>query len=99
MQDPEPVDLGKSYYYTQFSGPKRPKVLKSDTFYYVPLYDTLKALLQNPDVLNEILHPHQCDDKLSDFCYGLVYKSHPLFSSDPYGLQIIGYYDELEICN
>ena len=28
-----------------------------------------------------------------------VYRNHPLFSADPYALQIIAYYDELEICN
>ena len=29
----------------------------------------------------------------------MLYKSHPLFSVDPYALQIIGYYDDLEVVN
>ena len=36
---------------------------------------------------------------MEDFCDGSLFKNHPLFSVDPYALQIIGYFDELEICN
>ena len=36
---------------------------------------------------------------LNDFCDGQVYRDHPLFSSDPTALQIIGYYDDIEVCN
>lgn len=47
----------------------------------------------------------QCPDRvhtngvLEDFCDATLFKAHPLFSEDQYALQIIGYFDELEICN
>lgn len=48
----------------------------------------------------QILNGHkQDDDLLGDYCDGSVYKSHPLFSSDPTALQIIIYYDDVEVCN
>ena len=36
---------------------------------------------------------------LSDYCDGEHFKHHPLFSQNPSSLQIILYYDELELCN
>ena len=36
---------------------------------------------------------------LSDFCDGELFKAHPLFSTDLFALQIIAYFDELEVCN
>ena len=39
------------------------------------------------------------DDLISDYCDGDAYKSHPLFSTDPHALQILLYYDDLEITN
>ena len=36
---------------------------------------------------------------LKDFCDGTTYCGHPLFSSNPNALQIIFYYDDLEVCN
>ena len=36
---------------------------------------------------------------MEDYCDGLQYKQHPLFSIEPHSLQIMLYYDELEICN
>ena len=36
---------------------------------------------------------------MEDFCDGALYKNHPIFSSDPLALQVIAYYDELELCN
>ena len=36
---------------------------------------------------------------MEDYCDGNRFKSHPLFSTDPYALQIIAFYDELELCN
>ena len=36
---------------------------------------------------------------LSDFCDGSLYNTHPMFSSDPLALQVIAYFDELEVVN
>lgn len=39
------------------------------------------------------------NDLMSDVCDGELFRSHPLYSSDPLALQIILYYDDVEICN
>lgn len=39
------------------------------------------------------------DGVIEDFCDGQLFKQHALFSQDPFALQIIAYYDELELCN
>ena len=36
---------------------------------------------------------------MEDFCDSKVAKSHPLFSQDSKALQILLYYDEIELCN
>ena len=71
-----------------------------DTYFYVPLLETLKTLLSCEDILYEMLNPHNAgNEHYSDFCNGSHFKTHPLFSADPYALQVVGYYDELEIVN
>lgn len=40
-----------------------------------------------------------CDGLIEDFCDGLLFSEHPLFSRVPHALQVIAYYDELELCN
>lgn len=35
----------------------------------------------------------------SDFSDGSIYKNHPVILKHPSALQIVGYYDELEVCN
>ena len=99
MQEPQEISLGESYFANRFSGSKWQKVSCTDKFYFVSMLDTLKCLLSHEEYQAEVLNPHQSNDKLGDFCDGTAYKVHPLFSNDPQGLQIIGYYDELEIVN
>ena len=36
---------------------------------------------------------------LGDYCDGSIYKNHPLFSTDPKALQIMLYYDDVEVVN
>ena len=36
---------------------------------------------------------------LSDYCDGSVYKNHRLYSLDEQSLQIMMYYDDVEVCN
>ena len=36
---------------------------------------------------------------MGDYCDGLLFKSHPLFSAHRNSLQLIIYYDEVEVCN
>ena len=40
-----------------------------------------------------------CSGLLYDFCDGEIYKRHPVFSSDKCALQIILYYDDVEVAN
>lgn len=39
------------------------------------------------------------DDLLGDLCDGSYFKEHPLFSKHKNSLQILLYYDEVEVCN
>ena len=39
------------------------------------------------------------DGIISDFCDGDRYKNHPLFSRDPWAIQILIYYDDVEVVN
>ena len=92
--------FGEPYYTDQFQGTKR-KVLKYDKFYYVSLLELLPLLIKNKNVFNVITAPHFSADlsKLKDFCDGSIFNEHPLFSTDPSALQIIAYYDDVEITN
>ena len=86
----------------RFSGDKREQVLRWDTIQYVPILSTLSKLLENEDIIDQIdTFPERIrnDGKIEDFCDGRVFKTHPLFSIDKSALQIVAYYDELELCN
>lgn len=74
-------------------------MLKADKFYHIPLLQTLEQVVTHSDVWYELNTSRERSAYLQDFCDGSLFKSHPLFSLDVNGLQIIGYYDELEICN
>lgn len=76
------------------------KVRRTDKFYSIPLCSILEKLMNLDSYQAEILNPHQSSENtLRDFCDGSFYKSHPLFSCDPHALQVIGYYDDLEVVN
>ena len=48
----------------------------------------------------EVENSHQRHDgMIADYCDGQVFRQHPLFSRDPCALQIILYYDEVEVVN
>ena len=43
---------------------------------------------------------HQRTDGLiGDYCDGLTFKKHPLFSNNPSALQVMLFYDDVEVCN
>lgn len=92
--------MGHAHYTTKFSGAKRRKVLTQDKFYYIPLLSTLNQLLQIKCVREETLQRSQhSNGQLCDISDGEIYKNHSLFMNNPHGLQIIAYYDEVEVCN
>ena len=39
------------------------------------------------------------DGLMGDFCDGKTFRDHTLFSSNPKALQVMLYYDDVEICN
>ena len=46
------------------------------------------------------MHSHQrTDDLLGDYCDGEAYKNHSLFQKYTNSLEIMFYYDDLEVCN
>lgn len=48
----------------------------------------------------QVFNPHSLPKgQLGDYCDGEQFRSHPIFSADPHALQIILYYDDLEVCN
>ena len=69
-------------------------------FYYVPILESLAKLLATADVINEVLGDRtNLSSDLTDFCDGSIFESHSVFSSDPNALQIVAYYDEVEVVN
>ena len=56
--------------------------------------------MNNENVLEEIDNPHESNDGiLRDICDGDLTFNHPIFSVDNGALQIIGYYDDVELAN
>ena len=96
------MKIGDRYYVKKFTGSKSQLKEQYDTFQYIPLLSTLKRLLCDNSILDEIENcPNRIhsDNIIEDFCDGTLFHEHPLFSKDPYALQIIAYYDEVEMCN
>jgi hypothetical protein len=97
--EPQEVILGEHTDYVT-KGSKRLLVTKTDKFVYVPMLETLRQILCNGGVLSQMENGHHQDDVfLKDFCDGTAFKAHSIFSSDPTALQIIAYFDEVEVCN
>ena len=86
------------FYSSQFTGAKRRLVAKTDNFYYIPLLDTLKSLLSIDSIVNEITEARPSSRLLHDFC-DVILGTHPLFSNNKQALQIVAYYDEIEVTN
>lgn len=58
-------------------------------------------MLSNPAVRNEVSKPHHStnDVCMQDFCDGSFVKNHALFQNHPQALQLIVYYDDIEVGN
>ena len=94
--------MGEPEYVPRFSGDKRELVQRWDTIQYVPILSTIERLFHDEGIVEQIYSfPKRIrnDNKMEDFCDGNLFKNHPIFSTDPLALQIIAYYDELELCN
>jgi hypothetical protein len=68
--------------------------------YFVDILQQLQALLNDPFVLSEVENPHFSNDGcIADVMDGNFFKTHPVFSVHVKGLQILAYYDDLEVTN
>ena len=73
---------------------------KPNTMQYVPITDTLKALLSKDDVFAEVFNGHKSQDGIiADFCDGSNFENHELFSRNHMTLQIQFYYDDFNVAN
>ena len=64
------------------------------------ILDTLTILLQKDSIRELFTENRESVDGLyHDFADGTVAKEHSVLKRYPSSLQIIGYYDKLEICN
>lgn len=64
------------------------------------LFHVTQKVLYDIECIPQILRGHRrSDDLIGDFCDAEACKSHPLFSRDPQALQILLYYDDLEVAN
>ena len=71
-----------------------------ETMQYVPIIETLQALLRKDDVFAEVYNGHfSQDETLQDYCDGTHFKDNALFSSKNMALQIQFYFDEFCIGN
>ena len=96
---PEEISVSDPQYTPQFSGSKRRLVAKQDSYQYVSLLASLKALLCDLSVQEQIQQLPKCVCKDGRICDGTHFNCHPLFSQNSDALQIVAHYDELEVCN
>lgn len=72
-------------------------VERYDTYHYISILSTLERLLSDSSVIE---HLETFPSRIrNDGVIAATFKNHPLFSQDPEALQLIGYFDELEVCN
>uniref|UniRef100_A0A1X7V6K4 Uncharacterized protein n=1 Tax=Amphimedon queenslandica TaxID=400682 RepID=A0A1X7V6K4_AMPQE len=84
----------------RFRKHKGNRVLKfqRQCIYDFALLESLQQLMAY--LPNQILQSHQrSDDLTSDTCECATYESHPLLSVENNSLEILLYYDDLEVCN
>ena len=86
IQEPVEINIGDPYYDSVFTGAKRRLVEKQDSYQYVPLLSSLRSLLSDPSVMDQVeqcQHYIRTDGIIEDVCDGKCFKEYPLFSTDP----------------
>ena len=63
IQEPVEINIGDPYYDSVFTGAKRRLVEKQDSYQYVPLLSSLRSLLSDPSVMDQV---EQCQHYLGD---------------------------------
>lgn len=75
-------------------------IQEGEFFYDVDLLEFVEALLNLDPVMEQIQTPRCWNDGLmADICDGPGVLDHPLFGQDQHALQLILFYDSVEICN
>jgi hypothetical protein len=78
----------------------RQPVEKLPTGDYVPFLKNVEQLLNSNIVLSDVMKGHiSTDGIMRDICDGNYCKSHALFGQDHTALQVIAYYDDVEVVN
>jgi hypothetical protein len=96
LVEPKPVVFGRTLKWQKDGVVKEVE----NVGYIVDLIEQLQALLNDPAVLYEVENPHfSQNDEMCDIMDGHFFKTHPVFSVHVNGLQILGYYDDLELVN
>lgn len=73
---------------------------KNDTYQYVPILNSIEALLKHEGVLAQVIEDHVSHDgKLRDICDGSKIKESTFFFTNPTALKIILYYDDFVVSN
>ena len=79
------------------------KGLKNDIIHYVPLKDSIRALLEDKSYLhmmqNQSNAPAKDADKIEDIQDGTLYKTNKFFIQNPLALSLLFYSDGVEIVN
>ena len=100
FQEASEKQIGSPYYVTKRLGRKRQKMLNSDAIIYISIRKTLKVLLQRPDIRAALNHePTSTPGIFNDVCDGAIYRQHPVLSLPQKKVQLVAYYDEIELCN
>lgn len=69
-------------------------------FQYIPILESLKAILKDPGARQQILNPLLTKNSIfRDITDGFVIKDNPFFASDPQALKIMLFQDSFEVCN
>ncbi|XP_034095043.1 uncharacterized protein LOC117561623 [Gymnodraco acuticeps] len=98
--EPEEVVISRTAYRTKKTI-SRALTIKTNSFYYVPLFKSFEELFFDPRIFTMISSiPKRCKEGfLYDIVDGELLRDHPLYSVRHSALQIILYTDEIEICN
>lgn len=81
-------------------GVKTAGQIKHDTHQYVPILQTLEAVLRHDDVLAQIIQGHKSQNgSISSFTDANLFKDNKLFRRYPNALQLYLYYDDFTVAN
>ncbi|XP_065891557.1 uncharacterized protein [Dysidea avara] len=96
---PTPILLGTVQKW-KGDGPNRKYETIKETMIYVPLLSSLEALLNDNLILTLVTQEHvHIDGMLQNYYDGQAFKNNDLFREHKDGIQLILYYDKVEVCN